>query len=294
MNMELLTGGKRKFPIRCLTWFAYWFVTLLFFELVLHLSVFSGISAKFFHAVGFTVPFALFLTLLMSFLPQKVSYWTTFGLTIVLAIFYNSQMVYFFVFGSLYSVSLVNEGGAAITSFWRETLKTIWEHLPQLLLMFLPIVPLVVFKKFFQRKMKPLNYVWWIIIVCAFAFMSLINAACLKVDGTGFFSTYYFYYDANTTTDQAAERFGLLTAMRLELSGREDLGAAAEEEEDGYYTPTPDDVTDTTVDTSVDAPKYNVLNIDFDALNSKTNKKAIKEINKYCANTHDDTTKNTR
>ena len=282
MSLELLTGGKRKFPIRCLTWFAYWFVTLLFFEFVLHLSVFTDMTAKFFHAVGFTVPFAIFFTLLMSFLPKKASYWTAFGITLALALLYSSQLVYYFVFGSLYSVGIMGEGGAAITSFWRETLKTIWEHLLQLLLLFLPIVPLLVFKKFFQSKMKPLNYVWWIILVCLFAFMSLINAACLKVEGTGFYSTYYFYYDANTTTDQAAENFGLLTAMRLEFASREDLGAAQEEEE-GYYTPTPDDVVDTTEDTGEDAPKYNVLNIDFDALNSKTNKKAIKEINNYCA-----------
>lgn len=283
MSMELLTGGKRKFPLRCLIWFAYWFLLLLAYELVLHLKVFTDLNGKFMHAVGFTVPFALFFTLLVSLLPRKAGYWTCFGITTALALLYSSQIVYHAVFGSLYSVALMGEGGAAITNFWRETLKTIWENLPVLLSLFLPPVALLVFRKFCIRKVGPLNYVWWIIIVCAFAFMSLVNAACLKVDGTGFFSTYYFYYDANTTTDQAAENFGLLTALRLEFSGREDLSALQEEENNGYYTPTPDDVVDTTEDTSVDAPKYNVLNIDFDALNEKTSKKAIKEINNYCA-----------
>ncbi len=276
------------FPSRCAVWFVYWFVTLLLFELVLHLSVFTGLPVTFLHAVGFTVPFALVLTLLLSFLPQKAGFWTCFGVTIALALLYCSQMVYYFVFGSLYSVSLMGEGGAAITSFWRETLKTIWEHLHLLLLMFTPVAALVVFKKFFARRMAPLNYVWRLLLVFLFGFMSLINAACLKVAGTDLFSTYYIYHNANTTTDQATENFGLLTAMRLELSGREDMGSGPEEDT-GYYTPTEELIadttgaTDSTEETYVEQPKYNVLEIDFDALNSKTEEDAIRELNDYCA-----------
>ncbi|MBR3979388.1 MAG: sulfatase-like hydrolase/transferase [Oscillospiraceae bacterium] len=284
MESNLFTGGRRRLPLRFLTWLCFFFGSLVYWELLLHLCVFPEISLKFFYAVGFSLTLALLFTLILSFIPKKVSYWIAFSLSVLLAILYASQLVYFFVFGSLYSVGLMGEGGNAITSFWRETLNTILTHLPQLLLLFVPTAGLLIFRKFFRSKMKPLNYVWWLLLAFLVAFTSLINAACLKIEGTGFFSPYYFYYNESTTTDQAAESFGLLTAMRLELTGGEEQ-AAAEEEEGGYYTPdqTPDDVQDTTEETQEEAPKYNVLELDFSALNSKTNKKAIKELNNYFA-----------
>ncbi len=282
MNTNVFTGGKRNFPARCATWFIYWLATLLFYETLLHLTVFPELNSKYFYVIGFSVPWAILLSLVMSFLPKKGSYWTAFGITVALALFYGSQLVYNFVFGSLYSVSLMGQGGAAVTNFWRETSQTILDHILQLLLLFIPMAVMLVFKKFFYRRMAPLNYVWWLLLIFVLAFMSLINAACLKIGGTGFFSTYYYYYDANTTTDQAAENFGLLTAMRLEFASRENLGEA-DGGDDSYYTPmdglTPDDVTGS----GSNEPKYNVLNIDFDALNAKTNKKAIQGINNYCA-----------
>ena len=36
------------------------------------------------------------------------------------AVLYGSQMVYNFVFGTMYSVALMEQGGQAMTSFWRE------------------------------------------------------------------------------------------------------------------------------------------------------------------------------
>ncbi len=285
MEANHFTGGRRRLPVRCLTWLCFFFGSLVYWELLLHLSVFPEFSSKFFYVVGFSLPLSIILTLFLSFFPKKVSYWIAFSLSILIAVLFGSQMVYSFVFGDLYSISLMGQGGAAITSFWRETLQTMLTHLPQLLLLFVPMAVLLIFKKFLLPKMAPLNYVWWLILVFLLCFSSLVNAASLKAEGTGFFTPYYFYYDSNTTTDQAAEHFGLLTAMRLELSGRE-ASAETEEEEGGYYTPTEekvDDVPDTTEETQPEPPKYNVLEIDFTELNSKTNKKAIKEINNYCA-----------
>ncbi len=284
MAFEHLTGGRRKLPLRCLTLFCFFFFSLIYWELLLHLCIYPEISGDFLYVVGFSMPLSLIATLFVSFFPKKVSYWLSVGLSVALAILFGSQLVYYFVFGSLYSVALMGEGGNAITSFWRETLSTMLSHLPQLLLLFVPTAVLLIFKKFLRSKFAPLNYVWWLILVFLIAFSSLINAASLKARGTGFFTLYYFYYDSGTTTDQATENFGLLTAMRLEFTDRGTV-EGSDVEDDGYYIPTEettDDVPDTTEETQPEAPKYNVLEIDFDALNSKTNKKAIKELNKYC------------
>ena len=293
MNTKPTTPDTPSCPARCLTWFLYWFLTLMFFETHLHLTAFSTMTAKYFYVVGFTATLALLVTFVLSFLPQKVAYWTTLGLTALLALFFASQLVYNYVFGGLFSMTTANEGADAVTSFWRETLRTMLDHLPQLLLIFLPVVVLLVCKRFFSRRMTPLHYGWRIFIVCLLAFLSLVNAASLKIDGKGFYSTYYFYYDGNTTTDQAAENFGLLTAMRLEFSGRESL---LQQKEDGYFNPLLEAEPDTTEDTvtsetepavvpEVEAEEiqYNVLNIDFTQLNEQTTLKTIQDINDYCA-----------
>ena len=159
MQAELFTGGRRKLPLRFLTWLCFFFGSLMYWELLLHFSVFGELTGKFFYAVGFSLTLSAILTLFLSFFPKKVSYWIAFSLSILIAILFGSQLVYYFVFGSLYSISLVGEGGAAITTFWKETLSTMLTHLPQLILLFVPMAALLIFKKFFRNKLAPLNYV---------------------------------------------------------------------------------------------------------------------------------------
>ena len=55
-------------------YFVFWFLTLLYFEGLLHLVVFEAFSVNFLYAVGFTAAFAGILALIMSFLPRKAGY----------------------------------------------------------------------------------------------------------------------------------------------------------------------------------------------------------------------------
>ncbi len=251
--------------------FAYWLFAIVFFETLLHSFVFGSFSLRYLFAVGFSIPIAAVLSLLTGFLPKKGAYVTDIILNILLIFAYGAQLVYYFVFGSLFSLAMTALGGDAVTSFWKETLMTMAENLLPLALLFIPLIVLVVLHKKAEHiflptsmKVKPVQ-----LGIAVIAQAAVIG--CLFIGGTGYFSNHYFYHSIDTTTDQAAERFGLLTAMRLELTVRD-------AEDESYYVeevePTPEPEKPV---------EYNVLDIDFDALNAMTDNEKLIAINNYCA-----------
>lgn len=125
----------------------FWFGALLYWEVLLQIGALGGIGEKFLYALGFTAPIGLLLGLALSFVPRKAGFWTDLAVSLVLAVLYGSQLVYHFIFGTLYSVGQMGLGGAAVTNFWRETLSTIWDKLPALLLLFLPVAVRILLQK---------------------------------------------------------------------------------------------------------------------------------------------------
>ena len=271
----------------------YWLFTLLYLELILHIEAFGAPNGSFVLALGFSAVFALGFALILSFLPKKAQFIASCVITAVLIVFYGSQMVYNFVFGTLYSVAQMAMGGDAVTSFWRETLLAMTDHIFWILALLVPIVPLIALKKHFT----PTNMVWRAVILAAAVALQLICGACVGIGGTGYFSNHYFYHSSSATTDQTTSRFGLLTAFRLDLLGAGD----AETSQFAYYVPeateaptqtadpeqpqetaSPEETTPTETEPEPE-PEYNIINIDFDKLNELTTDEAIEAINNYCA-----------
>ena len=109
-------------------WMSLWFAVLLFFEILLHSVVFGKFSVQFLYSVGFTVAFAAALAFIHSLIPQKYAYWCCLTVTVLLIVFYGSEVIYYYVFGGLYSAAQAKLGGGAITSFWRELVITVRDH----------------------------------------------------------------------------------------------------------------------------------------------------------------------
>ena len=274
-NTEMIHSAREKkvrFPAFGL--FPWWLCSLFYLESLVHFTVYGGFHVRFAYAIGLTAAIAALLALVCSLLPKKIRFGSMLAVTVVLTVLFGSQMVYEFVFGTMYSVAQMGMGGAAITSFWRETLMTMWEKLPWILALLVPAAGLIVLRLacpgFFRADFGK-NRIGLALAAVAFHIATLL---CLKAGGTGMFSDYYYFYSDTIATNQTAERFGVLTMMRLELIG----SFGGEVEEEGYYVePEP------TVDEEAPAVEYNVLEFDFDALNAKTDKEMIRTINDYCA-----------
>ena len=269
----------------------FWCLAFVYWETVLHVTVYGDFSAKFAYVVGFSLSIGCIVSVLLSFLPKKAGFAVSVALSLVLAVLYGSQMVYNFIFGTMYSLVQVGMGGAALTSFWRETLMTMWEEILWLALLLVPTVAMALLRKWKPECFRDFRMGGRILLAVVAVVAHLGVLLALQLGGTGVFSDHYFYTNDAIATNQTAERFGLLTTFRLELGGGEE---EAVEEEPSYYAPT--------VATEAPAPsgeaaeenagetqpeeklvEYNVLNIDFDALKAKTTNKRIQAINDYCA-----------
>lgn len=249
--------------------FAYWLFSIVYFEALLHAAVFTEFALRFVYVIGFSFAVAAIITLITGFLPRKANFPVSLLLTLVLVILYGSQIVYNAVFGSLYSLAMMSLGGDALGAFWKETLLTMTEHLLPLVLLFVPVVVLFLLKKFVPCAFDRSNKYCRMALAVAAIVVQLATITCLLIGGTGYFTNHYFYHSVDTTTDQATDRFGLMTAMRLELTVREG-------EEDAYYAEEEQEEVEEVVE-------YNVLEIDFDQLNTLTENKKQIAINDYCA-----------
>ena len=120
--------------------FLFWFVTLNFLEGVLRVSVFENLFDKIGLVLSFNAVFALGSTLLTSLFSRKVNVILATLLYIGLFFLFGSQIVYDYIFGSLYSVSQMKLGGDAVTAFWKETLMGMCDGIVFLLLLMVPMI----------------------------------------------------------------------------------------------------------------------------------------------------------
>jgi hypothetical protein len=112
---------------------AYWLTLLTVLELLLHILAYGAPTGDFLMVLGFNVCIAGVAAILFSFLPGKIRLIGEILVTALVILFFASQTVYFLIFGTLYSVALVQQGGQALMNFWKETMLVIRENLPWVL-----------------------------------------------------------------------------------------------------------------------------------------------------------------
>lgn len=248
----------------------YWAFALLYWECLLSGAVFHSFGVRI-YALGFTLSAALLVTLVLSFL-RKGCFGAEILLTAVLTLLYGSQIVYHFIFGTLYSAAMVSQGGEAMTNFWRELLAAMGDHFPWLIALLVPLALRIFLRKGLKGELRAKGRI--ALLVLAVALFALTRAGILQT-GTEMFSDEDYYRSGEIATNQNVQRFGLLTTIRLELTRH------AKTEEQDYYIP-----EETQGENPAQEPaevKYNVMNIDFDALNAMTEDKKLLAINDYCS-----------
>ena len=116
------------------------FGSILFWELLLHGIVFEEANWRILYVILYSGIFATFFTVLTGFLPKIgniILYWL---FLVVLFLWYAAQLIYYKIFGGFISVYLIQMGGDALTSFFKETLACVAQNVWLLLLMALPLI----------------------------------------------------------------------------------------------------------------------------------------------------------
>lgn len=248
----------------------YWAFALMYWECLLSGAVFHSFGVRI-YALGFTLSAALLVTLVLSFL-RKGRFGAEIFLTAVLTLLYGSQIVYHFIFGTLYSVAMVSQGGEAMTNFWRELLAAMGDHFPWLIALLVPLALRIFLRKGLKGELRAKGRI--VLLALAVALFALTRAGIWQT-GTEMFSDEDYYRSREIATNQNVQRFGLLTTIRLELTRH------AKTEEQDYYIP-----EETQGENPAQKPaevRYNVMDIDFDALNAMTEDKKLLAINDYCS-----------
>ena len=191
--------------------------SIIFWELLLHFETFGSFSGRFVYVILFSLFFGLLFGAIINLVPRwgKITLlWLIQG---ILFLWYASQLIYFRIFGGCISVSLIQMGGAALTAFFRETLRTIGENIGILLFLAVPLAITGValgLKCVYMKRAHPMALVR-VVVICIV--LHVICLATLGIGGTGAYTIYDVYHNVNTSTDSSISSLGYLTTFRLEL-----------------------------------------------------------------------------
>ena len=257
----------------------FWLLTLLYLELLVHAGMFEQFSSSARFSLGFAAAIAMVLALFSSLLPQKAVLPANLLLLTVITLLYGSQLVYSFIFGTPYSVAQMGLGTDAITQFWRELLSTMGDRAIWIAGLLLPFLPLVLLFRFCAvQKPHPA------LLAAISVVLAVLTFADVRRGGTAMFSDYYFFSSTRSTTAQTMERFGVPMTFCLELTRPEPSETGSEQ--DALSLPVIENVLPETqpqeaLPEEETLPPYNILDVDFDALNQATDNEKLLKLNNY-------------
>lgn len=167
----------------------------------------------------FTVPFALILTVLCTFFKKrKINRIISAVITAILCIWYNTQMVYYNVFGTFLVIKSITNGGTEQAFNSTDMIiSSITSKLGFILLVFVPLIVNIIFggRLFAFTKIR-LPFKGIVIIIAAAVYG--ITLVCVNLDSSSSSSSSYNLYYGELQQNAVCERFGLFTMQRLDIS----------------------------------------------------------------------------
>ena len=253
---------------------AIYFVALLYWELLLRTQI--GFKDMTFYFLLFLPAVAMFLATLTGWFKQKLNRILTPAVMVLPFAFYVSQLVYYRIFGSLFSVSMMGLGANAMEDFGWALWDTIKDSIGWILLCLLPVVAVAVYCYCAPKKLfDGFNWKMHIVSFVKTVVLWLLAVALLLPFGKGDYSPYYAYTSSYIDTDTASDRLGVLTNSLVEL-GHKFFGGGAEEKPTIVIPDAPEEP-------SIDTTPNIIAGLDFAALKGTTNDSGKQQLCDYFA-----------
>ncbi len=256
-------------------------IALVYWELLLRIEIgFDGFSLYF---LFFLPAEATFLAMLTGWFKPKFNRILTPVVMFLPFLFYLSQLIYYRIFGSVFSVSMMGLGADAVENFGWALWDTVKGSFGWILLCLLPVIAAVLLSlsapKGFFKRYHPISHGAALIKTVV---LWLLAVLFLLPFGTGDTSAYGAYSSAYIDSDTAAKRLGVLTNSVVEL-GYSIFGSSEDKPEDSLAVPV---APAPPVNTEPQPPEIdtspNVLaGIDFNALKGMTDDKGKQELCDY-------------
>ena len=219
-EIKIRKEGRFEKYIKGLLPFAIYFGIFLFAitlsELFLRYHISGKISKMNLAFLAFVPAEAMFFTVFAGFFKNIGNRIVMPLLLLILDLYYCVQFVYFKIFGSLFSVSMMGMGGTAVGNFFWAMEEVIIASLIFIIIFFSPT--LICIFLVFVKKIKFAGYplLMHILPLLLTAGLWFGGIGALKLIGTDRQSAYYVLTNSSSDTDTTANHLGSLTTFIVE------------------------------------------------------------------------------
>jgi len=284
--------GKKKNEFEIYGLLAFLTFTLFYMELITAINrveplIFEGVVYSFL----FSLVYASIIIFIQNIMPIKLRKLTGIILLTLVTLIFGSQLIYYKIFKTYYTVFSATKGGQ-VAEFFKDIIYVVGINLHWIIFVILPLILFIIFYKKinpnYSIKTKPfLVRSIAIVLIGIIVFVGtliLINTG--RQDRNSPYEMYYKSFQPN----MAVANLGLLTTMRLDFK-RTIFGfnpgsimpeITTPPENTPSISPTEAVSTpDEPIPTEILHPGYNVLDIDFESLIVNESDSIIKNMHQY-------------
>ena len=221
---EISSEKKEKVPfkqkmksgvIQLLIYFGLTAASIVFWEFVLRFQM-GGMDRSNLFFLFFVPAQALAVAAINGIVPRKASRFVFPFTLLLIAVFYGIHMVYYRIFGSLFSVSMLGMGGDAVGNFWWAMEETLIKSIGLIILLISPAIVTLVLGLTRRIRVGSYHVLLHVIALLLAVGLWFGGALGIRVGGTGRGSAYYTYYSSIADTDTTASRLGAMTTTLVE------------------------------------------------------------------------------
>ena len=261
-------------------------ILILYFETFLKVFIYETVfNIGYVYMCFFSLPLGLLFYLLSTSFNKKANKILFYSIVSLLSIYYVAQIIYyriFYTFTSLYSILI---GAGKALSFADVLFSAIFDNIPELITIILPLIILFVFHRKIQFDKIPKKHILKIAIFAA-AIQCAIVFAVISSD-SGMLSPSYLYTETFSAVD-SVDKFGLLTTGRLDIKNiLKSIVFAAEPSEIIESEDITDEEPENNAPVHEHIPQkteYNMMDISFEKLIKSEENEAIKGMHEYFSN----------
>jgi phosphoglycerol transferase MdoB-like AlkP superfamily enzyme len=253
-------------------------VSIIYLETVARVACFGWKAGFSLYVLLFSLVIGMFCTLLSGLFGLRGNRFVSTLLLVLATVAVYGQTLYYTIFRTFMQLSSITMAGD-VTGYWRELLVGVWHSFVPLLLM---LLPLILWRRFAIRSLpdERLPLVVILILLGASVLSHFVVAALVKGNTQGIMSASYLYSDS-FIPDLAADRFGILTTMRLDAKNL----FFGNDEDMSTDEPIPSGSAEPSEEPSEEPVVYgeNAMDIDFDSLIANTTNETLLSMHKYFA-----------
>ena len=256
---------KKKLPL-----FLHYTFLIIYLEIAYKALVLKNVfSLNTLTILLFSIPFILFATILSSLFNTKINKVISVLNSIFITFIFASQYIYYAFYDSIFSIYSIKAGtGQVFGEFFSAIFKMIIDNIWGLLVIILPCILFIIFKsKIFDFTRKKVMFITEIILLIVFF---LITKLTVHFNTNGMYSLNRIYNESHAPMI-TINKVGLLSMEVLDLK-RYLFGFEEKLVVDNIHEEKPDIKPEKT---------YNILDIDFDQLESNEVNETIKTLHQY-------------